>query len=850
VRDSTRAWDPSLRAARIVRFLASRLLLGAFLLLTSAYCLLAYIPFTYFGFIHDPLMPWITTFVRIHAYLYWAVLSVLAADLIPEFRRPNTRTSAVAFVILNFLFSVYQAFHRGLANLSPGIFSYVWAMLALFPLLWLAAIDMAGSEGSSVWGRSGQRRHLMLGTSALAAFAVGIAFGGTALLRQVRNASALPADQALVGFGASLAFHFVIFAAFGLAMYLFRILSDRTPWPDRAYSVLSQIFVCCLCAQVLRSIVLPSISFEGFQADLFCVAVSLVLVIYVAALRVKLRGMTAVNQSAMARQRPSGWLMGAAAASLCGIAYTIPIAIGPTDWDFVLQKIAVLAVWSAVLGFLGWSGFSIGGKAAKAGAVAVLIVVVAGLGPYRLQPAGPNWSDVLDRYAGWDISFKTAYTVWTRSVRNDADTAFYEFLKQNTNLRQPIGPAGLSLVGDLKPSPGKKPNIFVFVIDSLRPDYLSPYNATVDFTPEIGRFGEDSVVLRNAFTRYGGTALSEPAIWAGVLLPHKQFVQPFYPVNNLQRLIDTEGYQSYISVDPILQQILRMSPSITQLDEGTKQMSQYDYAVLVKGVDPRSISQSKQNTRSWSNLDFVNTLSELESKIDARADAARPIFVYTQPQNVHTLTLEQSRTHGSRREITIAELRRIDTAFGEFIRFLRARGLYDNSIIVLTADHGDAYGEFGRFGHSDFLFPEVIRIPLIIHLPPQMRKGLVWNAQKIAFSIDITPSLYYVLGCEPTLNSELAGRPLFTRTIQEQDRYLRSQYLVVSSYAPVYAILGQRADTLFIVDAVNQRNYFYDLSLDPGGVHNRVTARIRDEGEDFIRRQITLIGGAYGVRTD
>ena len=129
-----------------------------------------------------------------------------------------------------------------------------------------------------------------------------------------------------------------------------------------------------------------------------------------------------------------------------------------------------------------------------------------------------------------------------------------------------------------------------------------------------------------------------------------------------------------------------------------------------------------------------------------------------------------------------------------------------------------------------------------------MRQQFVWDSQKIAFSIDITPSLYYVLGHRPTLNNELAGRPLFTRTIEEQESYFRSQYLIASSYAPVYGILGQNGETLFIVDAVNKRNYFYNLSSDPDGVHNLVTPRIRDANEDVIRRDVLSIENAYGIK--
>ena len=434
-----------------------------------------------------------------------------------------------------------------------------------------------------------------------------------------------------------------------------------------------------------------------------------------------------------------------------------------------------------------------------------------------------------------------------RSVASDHYNAFYDFLKSRTNIREPEGPANVSLVANLGASSGAKPNIFIFVIDSLRRDFLSPYNSAITTTPEIAKFADDSVVFENAFTRYAGTALSEPAIWVGAMQLHKQYVEPFYPMNNLQRLVEAEGYHSYVSLDPILQRVVAKSPSLTELDGNLKVMSEYDYAVAT-GAGASSAASSTKSRKSWSTLDLVSTLGELEAKLDARPDKHEPVFVYTQPQNIHTLTLEQSSSGKSRREISADEIQRMDGAFGRFIEFLKSRGLYDNSIVIVTSDHGDSYGEFGRFGHADFLFPEVIRIPLIIHLPPQLRERTACDPRSVVFSLDITPSLYFLLGHRPTTNRELFGRPLFTQSLEEQRTYERGHYLLASSYAPVYGILGGDGQNLFIVDAVNQKNYFYDLSADPQGVHNRVTPRIRDENEALIREQLGLIDLLYGTR--
>jgi len=839
--------SPRTRVLRTVFFLLSRLLICAFLVVTSAYCILAHVPFVYFGFLHPPLLEWVGEFANLHGFLYGAVLLVLGVDFGLEIRDSRNRRSLVAFLALNLVFAAYDVIQHGLSGLSPNVISYAWSMLVLFPLLWLAAIDLEASDIGRSWKAASDESRLRIAAWFFSAFLVVAAFSVTAFFRTLGSGATIPAGDVALGFVASLAAHLVIFGVLGGAMLLFWAVAKRTPWPRHLEYLLSRMLICFLGAFALRIIAFPSISFEGREADIFCCVVSAALTIYGTATIARLRSMIAPRASALpSRSRPK-WIFAVAGAGLLAAAYFVPVLIGPADWDFVLQKLAVLAIWAAVIAFVLWSGIGAGNRLPKVWPVAAIVFVLAGFAPYKLQSVTRDWNDALDRYAGVDISFKTARAVLTEPFDSQADAAYYQFLKLNTNLPQAVGPAKLDLVSEFKPYHGQKPNIFIFVIDSLRQDYVSPYNPSVDFTPEIGKFAQDSVVLQNAFTRYGGTALSEPAIWAGVMLPHKQFVQPFYAVNNLQQLLDAEGYQSYISVDPILQAILRMSPSIVHLDEDTKSMSDYAYEVTVKGADPRTAAQSKQDTKSWSNLDLVGTLSELESKIAARKDAA-PIFVYTQPQNVHTLTVEESRQGGSRRDITIHELRRVDAAFGEFIRFLQDRGLYDNSIIVVTADHGDAYGEFGRYGHADFLFPPVIRIPLIVHLPPRMKQDLVWDAKKIAFSIDITPSLYYLLGQQPTLDSDLAGRPLFTRTMQEQQPYFRPDYLIASSYAPVYGLLADNGESLFIVDAVNEQHYFYNLSDDPSGIHNLVTPSIRDANDDLIRRKILSIDAAYGVK--
>src|SRR5262249_9818191 len=162
----------------------------------------------------------------------------------------------------------------------------------------------------------------------------------------------------------------------------------------------------------------------------------------------------------------------------------------------------------------------------------------------------------------------------------------------------------------------------MIVVDSLRQDYVSPYNKAVSFTPNIQDFAADSAVFEKAFTRYAGTAFSEPSIWTGSMQIHNEaYVQPFYPLNALQKLLDVEGYKCLITLDPVLQRIVQPGPSITQLDGG----------------------------KDWTAYDFCQSVAETAGHLDRGTDG-HPVFVYTQPQNLHIVMRNHRRRNETYKE--------------------------------------------------------------------------------------------------------------------------------------------------------------------------------------------------------
>ena len=92
-----------------------------------------------------------------------------------------------------------------------------------------------------------------------------------------------------------------------------------------------------------------------------------------------------------------------------------------------------------------------------------------------------------------------------------------------------------------------------------------------------------------------------------------------------------------------------------------------------------------------------------------------------------------------------AEIASADEGFGELLALLRRLGRYDSSIVVLTSDHGEAFGEHGEVGwHGDALYDEQIRVPLILKLPEGRLAGRSVETQ--VRLIDLAPSLLSLLG--------------------------------------------------------------------------------------------------------
>ena len=130
--------------------------MASFILLTSGYCLLAYVPFTYQQMVVAAPLPWLSTFVRLHPYIYCSILGIQALTLLPDLRLRQTRVVTVGFLVFGVALGVILLIHPVLAGLENDIKSLYWGLAFLTLLPWLATIDWLGERERLSWGTPGE----------------------------------------------------------------------------------------------------------------------------------------------------------------------------------------------------------------------------------------------------------------------------------------------------------------------------------------------------------------------------------------------------------------------------------------------------------------------------------------------------------------------------------------------------------------------------------------------------------------------------------------------------------------------------------------------------------------------
>jgi arylsulfatase A-like enzyme len=209
---------------------------------------------------------------------------------------------------------------------------------------------------------------------------------------------------------------------------------------------------------------------------------------------------------------------------------------------------------------------------------------------------------------------------------------------------------------------------------------------------------------------------------------------------------------------------------------------------------------------------------------------------------------------GALKDLYEGEVAYLDAATGKLMAALRERGLSENTIVVITSDHGENFGEHDLIFHQFSVHESLLRVPLILHYPKGLAPGRIATPVSI---VDLYPTLLALVGLRPPRASgpQRVGKNLLSLVAApaQQPRAILSEYT-----APVDSIMQFRTSDHHPLDrhyftrdlrslrragfkliwASDGRHELYELAQDPWETNNLVSQApelLRTLAEDLDR---------------
>ena len=180
-----------------------------------------------------------------------------------------------------------------------------------------------------------------------------------------------------------------------------------------------------------------------------------------------------------------------------------------------------------------------------------------------------------------------------------------------------------------------------------------------------------------------------------------------------------------------------------------------------------------------------------------------------------------------------------DHCVGQVIDKLKTLGLYDSTLLIITADHGEMLGEHGEPAHAYFIYQSALRVPLIIKPPGA---GPAQRLQTLAGIVDVVPTVCSLVGIDPPPN--VSGMDLSAalhgHELPDDDRVLFCESFTPANYDcnTLVGVVGERWKYIRTT-----RPELYDLKEDPQESNNlaeqqpRIAKRMRARLEQILEEQ-------------
>ena len=364
------------------------------------------------------------------------------------------------------------------------------------------------------------------------------------------------------------------------------------------------------------------------------------------------------------------------------------------------------------------------------------------------------------------------------------------------------------------------PDIVLIILDAARADSFGSYGYDRDTTPNIDTLAAESLVFENAYATAPYTSASMPTMLTGLSFhDHGVVGSTNYldeSITTLAEFLQQDGYRtSCYSANPNNAVARGLGQGCDVFEEFWRNARQQ------RRIDPYRVSAS-----AIARLGEPSEAPEfLMPHYVPPHEPYRPATgfdVFGDPNykgdydgsRDTVLAIDTGRLHPTPADMAEVvslydgNLLTGDDAVNQVLEALRQRERWDNTVVLVVSDHGEAFGEHGKMSHNSTVYDEMLRIPFILRLPG----GVVpeTDTTGLVSLEDVVPTLLGLAGIEPT--STLSGVDLLASSTPRK-RAVVSR----SAQDPPYLAYRTSRWTLITGRGVDE---LYDVNVDPGELHD------------------------------
>lgn len=374
-----------------------------------------------------------------------------------------------------------------------------------------------------------------------------------------------------------------------------------------------------------------------------------------------------------------------------------------------------------------------------------------------------------------------------------------------------------------------RPNVLLISIDTLRPDHLGIYGHTADTSPHLDAFLASALRFESAYTNHPWTLTAHATMLTG-MLPSAHGVNPDRALDpevptvagvlrdagyrTLAVVDDNDwlhsrfgyarGFERYARLDPLAP--VKVAELLASFDDLAAQGGgpfftfahfydvHSDWTQLPYDSEPAD----RERFAGWYTGDFTGCDPEL---------GCASTLIANLNQRGTPLEGEAVQYVSDLYDAGIATL---DRALGQLFKGLEARGLTENTIVIVTSDHGEEFFEHGR-GLHDQHFNECLQIPFFIRMPDGRGAGVSEELVELA---DLAPTILELAGVDASGFDHLQGRSLVP--LVNGESIAPSPGILMDPGSGAFGLRNKE----FAVIRFKRRWFVFDRRVDPGELND------------------------------